>query len=157
MEAKGSKLQRSLLRKGEGVQLVAHCAQPGQWFPQSPAFKDWLVSSLGPKKVFQLSKPRKTAFPSVHGRSANLEKSIKIWQNLLHTQGVIKRKVEQTRIANVYLPLMSNDIYIEFSVCRIEWLHFIWRKRVLDFNFQCYQFDDIYLLMTKRFLFTNTR
>ena len=78
----------------------------------------------GQKKVFQLSKTRKTAFPSLHGQSANWEKSIKIWQNLLHTQGVIKRKAEQTRIANVYLPLMSNDICIEFSICKIECILF---------------------------------
>ena len=26
--------------KGEGVQLVAHCAQLGRGFPWSPAFKD---------------------------------------------------------------------------------------------------------------------
>ena len=50
----------------------------------------------GQKRVFQLSKPRKTAFPNQ--QSANWEKSIKIWQNFLQTQEWSRGKLNKQEL-----------------------------------------------------------
>ena len=121
--AKGSKLHRSLLRKGEGVQLVAHCAQPARWFPGSPTFKGWRVSSLRPKHGFSLSKPRKQHFHPYTGILGEIQPNL--------TEFVAHTGSDQEETNKNSKCLFATDVqwYLYWVQCLQNWVTAFYLKK----------------------------